>query len=114
MPIIAMLLLAAHVSGTVIDHSGAVLSGVSIIAHGETSECRTTTTDEAGRFNIDALEVIVSLDVEGQYIQPLTKLLPSEGPTGDLRIEVQYRIPPIHQSIVITASDLEPQIETHN
>jgi hypothetical protein len=113
MPIIAMLLLATHISGVVVDHNGAVLRGMTIIGHTEHDQ-RQTSTDESGRFALEVPEVIVSLNVEGQYIEALEKILSSEDQTDNLRIEVEYRIPAIHQSVVITASALQPQVETHS
>jgi hypothetical protein len=56
----------------------------------------------------------VSLRIEGQYIKPQQRAFPADTVVADLRIKVDYRIPPIHQSIVITASALEPQVETHS
>src|SRR5262249_31804881 len=113
MPIITMLLLAVQISGVVVDHDGAVLRGVTIIAHSENDQ-RQTSTDEAGRFALEVSGEIVSLNVVGQYIEPLEKILSSEAKGDTPQIEMEYRIPPIHQSMVITASALQPQVETHS
>jgi hypothetical protein len=75
---------------------------------------RRTTTDEAGRFMLEIPTEDVSLRIKGQYIKPQQRAFPADTVVADLRIKVDYRIPPIHQSIVITASALEPQVETHS
>src|SRR5438093_10650402 len=102
-PILAMLFLSVHISGVVVDHEGDVLKGVSVIARSENAESRTT-TDETGRFSLDSPGENLSLSFDGPYIQPFQKTLSSGDRTDNLRIEVDYSIPPIHQSIVITAA----------
>jgi hypothetical protein len=105
---------ASHtITGVVVDHKNAVLSRVSVVATGTSGE-RRTTTDEAGRFSIEVPNEPVTLRVEGDYIEPQERKVDASNGTTDTRIEVEYRIPPIHQSIVITSSALEPQVETRS
>src|SRR5262249_8076960 len=56
----------------------------------------------------------LTLRIEGQYIKAKESTIRSSDPTDNLHILVEFLIPPIHQSIVITASALEPQMETHS
>ncbi len=104
--------LERKVSGVIVDPKDAVLNGITVIAQGASGERRTTTT-EAGRFSVDVPNEDISLLIEGQYIKPQDVNLPRNGPCDALRIEVEYSIPPVHQSIVITASALDPQVETY-
>src|SRR5437773_8357090 len=104
--------LERKVSGMIVDPKDAVLNGITVIAQGASGERRTTTT-EAGRFSVDVPNEDISLLIEGQYIKPQDVNLPRNGPCDALRIEVEYSIPPVHQSIVITASALDPQVETY-
>ncbi len=105
--------LVRKISGTLVDHKDQVLAGVTVIVSGPSGEARTT-SDEAGRFVLDVPNEDVSVRVEGPYIKAQQQALPMNRSAENLRIEVDYLIPPIHQSIVITASGLEPQVETHS
>jgi len=102
-----------RVSGVIVDHKDQVLTGLAVKAQTTDDELQTT-TDAAGQFNLNVPMGDVSLRIEGLYIRPLQQSLPRGALSENLRIEVDYQIPPIHQSIVITASGLEPQVETHS
>jgi TonB dependent receptor/Carboxypeptidase regulatory-like domain/TonB-dependent Receptor Plug Domain len=101
------------ISGTVVDDKGQVLTGVAVVASGVNGE-RRTTTNATGQFTLETPYQDVSLRIEGAYIKPLEQVLSADTVSENLRIQVEYRIPPIHQSLVITASALEPQVETHS
>src|SRR5262245_48148756 len=101
------------ISGVIVGDKNEVLPGLLVIARGASGE-RRTTTNETGQFTIEVSNEDVSLRIEGQYIKPLEQALPISGDPENLRISVDYLIPPIHQSIVITASSLEPHVETHS
>src|SRR5262245_26933716 len=101
------------VSGTVVDDKGQVLTGMVVIASGVNVESRTT-TNGTGQFTLETPNHDVSLRIEAPYIQPLVPSLTISSTSENLRIQVEYRIPPIHQSLAITASALEPQVETHS
>jgi hypothetical protein len=110
--ILVLLFLLGHVSGVVVDQKDAVLSGITVTGRSETGE-RRTVTDETGRFSLDIPGENVVLSIEGPFIEPLQETLPA-GNSDNVRIQAAYRIPPVHQDIVITASSLEPQVETHS
>ncbi len=107
---------ARRISGIIVDPKRGVLAGVTVTVHAASGEKREkqATTDAAGRFSLDVPAEDVSLRVEGQYIESHVESIPLSASAEDLRIVVDYRIPPIHQSVVITASALEPQVETHS
>src|SRR5437762_6694294 len=110
--ILVLLFLLGHVSGVVVDQKDAVLSGITVTGRSETGE-RRTVTDETGRFSLDIPGENVVLSIEGPFIEPLQETLPA-GNSDNVRIQAAYRIPPVHQDIVVTASPLEPQVETHS
>ena len=95
------------------DDIGQVLPGMVVIVSGVNGESRTT-TNGTGQFTLETPNQDVSLRIEGPYIKPLVQSLTIASASENLRIQVEYRIPPIHQSLVITASALEPQVETHS
>src|SRR5215813_13372315 len=101
------------ISGAVVDDKGQVLPGMVVNASGVNGEWRTT-TNSTGQFTLDTPNQDVSLRIEGPYIKPLVQSLTIASASENLRIQVEYRIPPIHQSLVIAASALEPQVETHS
>jgi TonB-dependent Receptor Plug Domain/Carboxypeptidase regulatory-like domain len=100
-----------RISGTLVDDKGQVLTGISVIASGG-SGAWGTTTDGVGQFTLNVPNEDVSVCVEGPFIKPQGYTLPVGRSSENLRFQVEYRIPPIHQSLVITASALEPQVET--
>ena len=104
--------LERKVSGVIVDRKDAVLNGITVIARGASGE-RRTTTNEAGQFSVAVPDESISLRIEGQYIKPQDINLPLKALWDALRIEVEYSIPPVHQSIVIRASALDPQVETY-
>jgi hypothetical protein len=101
------------ISGVIVGPKNEVLPGVAVVVRSGEGE-RTFTTDERGLFSGDLPNQEVRLHVEGQYIKPQDRIIGSGDPSTNLRIEIEYLIPPIHQSLVITASALEPQLETRN
>jgi TonB-dependent receptor-like protein/carboxypeptidase family protein len=109
--ILVLWFLLGHVSGVVVDQNEAVLSGITVTAHSETAE-RRTVTDEAGRFSLDIPGETLVVSIEGPFIQPLQETLPA-GNLDNIRIQAAYRIPPVHQDIVVTASPLETQVQTY-
>ena len=106
---IGFLVLSLH-TGVVVDHKDRVLSGVTVIARSTSGESRTT-TDDVGQFSIDIPDEEIILRVEGQYIKTQEQIVTN---SENLRIKVDYEIPPVQQSVVITASALEPQVETQS
>src|SRR5437773_2980564 len=101
------------VSGVIVGPKNEVLTGATVIARAAGAEQRIT-TDDRGQFRIEVPPGEVTLHIEGQYIKPQDRIIPTEAATTNLRIEIEYLIPPIHQGLVITASALEPQAETHS
>jgi hypothetical protein len=67
--------------------------------------------NEYGQFVIEVPSGNISLSVQGQFIKPYQCELPTAVSSEDLKIEIEYLIPPIHHSIVITASALNVGIE---
>jgi TonB-dependent receptor-like protein/carboxypeptidase family protein len=100
------------VSGVVVTSKDEAVYGVSVIAASSRGEQRTVTDDE-GRFQLDVPAEDVTLRFEGQNIRPEERTIRSNDATV-LRVEIEFQIPPVHQSIVIVASALEPGVETHS
>ena len=98
------------ISGVIVDDKDQVLSGITIIARGASAEQRTT-SDETGRFALSVPDDDISLRIEGPYIKTQEQTVAVSNTTENIRIEAEYRIPSVHQKLVITTSALEPQVE---
>ena len=110
---LALLLPGAQrtVTGEILTRKGEVVSGVSILARTETGRVVETASDRDGRFRLTVPEGPVTLAVAGKNIIPQERVLGGNDAVENLRIEVEFRIPPVHETLVIVASALEPGIE---
>jgi hypothetical protein len=90
-----------RISGVVVGPKGEVLNGATIVIRGGSNEA-STFSDGLGQFSMVAPLTEVTLHIEGQYIKPKDRILKEGEPSSNLRIEIEYLIPPIHQSLVIT------------
>src|SRR2546426_401865 len=97
------------ISGVVVTSKDEAVYGVTVIASSNTGEERTM-TDNDGRFQLDVPNQEVTLRFEGQNIHPQERTIGLNEATV-LRVEIEFLIPPIHQSIVIVASALRPGAE---
>ena len=100
------------ISGVVVTSKDEAVYGVTVIASSNIGEQRTV-TDNDGRFQLDVPSQEVTLRFEGQNIRPQERTIGLNEATV-LRVEIEFLIPPIHQSMVIVASALEPSVETHS
>src|SRR3989454_619950 len=100
------------ISGVVVTSKDEAVYGVTVIAGSNFGEQRTV-TDNDGRFQLDVPNKEVTLRFEGKNIRPQERTI-GLNEASVLRVEIEFLIPPIHQSIVIVASALEPGVETHS
>ena len=101
------------ISGVVVTHKNEAVGGVMVIAKAGSAEARTE-TNEDGQFHLEMPLGAVLLRVEGKYIAPLQKTLDAGEPANDLELTIDFVIPPMHQSLVIVASSIQPDIERRN
>jgi hypothetical protein len=107
---------ARKISGVTITQKNEAVRGVTIIAITGAGEQRTISNDD-GEFSFDSANRAgdeVRLRIEGPNIRPQERVLRPEATDANLEIQVDFLIPPIHQSIVITASGLEPRVDIRN
>jgi outer membrane receptor protein involved in Fe transport len=72
----------------------------------------TAVTDGEGRFSLAIPNEPLTLKVSGKQISNNETLL--DATTNQVRIEVSYTVPPIHDGMVISATQLDPTIERRN
>jgi hypothetical protein len=101
------------ISGTVVTDRKQVVSGVSVTATWNVGSAEAK-TDRNGAFHLVAPRVPLTITVVGNYLQfkplPLEMNETSEG----LELLVNYFIAPVQQSLVISATALNPTIDQRN
>lgn len=100
-------------SGVIITARNEVVSGATVTVRAASGEQQTVSGPD-GRFRLSIPNEPLTLTIEGKYIKPQQRRLNPGEPTENLKFEIEYIVPPIHDSIVIEASALDPGIERRN
>lgn len=100
-------------SGVVLTSRGELAPGVSILVGAAGGELRTA-SDAEGGFRLPVPEGALTLRLTGRHVAPVTKEIAAGGATEGLRLVVEYVVPPVHESMVIVDSSLEPGAERRN
>ena len=100
-------------TGTVLDDKGQVVAGVTVLIESSAGLAQTK-TDKQGRFSIQAGAGKLTLRVNGQYIVSEELVVAAASPRTDLALHIRYQVPPLHETLVITASALNPTIDQRN
>ena len=98
------------ITGTVLDEKNQTVQGAEVIAHSTSGEMKTQ-TDSEGRFSLPDLAGPITLRVSGKYITSEEKTLDSSSPRQNPELHIHYAIGRVHDSIVITATALDPAID---
>ncbi len=101
------------ISGVLVTSNDAVIPGLDIVARYSSGEQQTTTASD-GTFRFEVADEAVTLHVGGKHIRPVQLEIPAGQPAENLELRIEYVIAPVHQSIVITASALDPGIDRRN
>ncbi len=100
-------------SGTIVTGKNEVVAGAFVIVRAGSEEMRTI-SDSEGNFKLEAPEGALVLQVNGRNIVAVEIKIGAGGPAENLRIVIEYTVPQIHESLVITASQLDPAIDRRN
>jgi outer membrane receptor protein involved in Fe transport len=100
-------------SGVITTGRNEAVAGVTITVRSSTGEL-TATSDSEGNFKLNVPAEALVLKITGKNIVPLERKIDARELTDQLRIEVRHNIPPIHDSLVISASQLDPVIDRRN
>src|SRR5215475_8573967 len=100
-------------SGTITTGRNEVIAGASIIVRSSAGEL-TATSDNEGNFKLNVPAEALVVKITGKNIITLERDIDVRELTEQLRFEVRYSIPPVHDSLVITASHLDPMIDRRN
>lgn len=101
------------ISGTVVTKTNEVVSGVTITL-GTSAGDKIAVSDSEGRFKLEVPRESVRLRVTGKNITAQELTLGVNDPSENLRVEISYVIPKIHDGLVISASQLDPAIDRRN
>ena len=97
------------ISGVIVTQKNEAVEGVflTIISSSKQEQVKSASD---GTFRVEMPDEPVTLKIGGKYIAPREIQLGLEDRTEDLKIAAEFVIPPIHESLVITATVLEPSI----
>ncbi|MCI0622354.1 MAG: TonB-dependent receptor [Acidobacteria bacterium] len=101
------------VSGEIVTVRNERVQGVRVSMRSDAGE-QMVESDADGWFRLSVADEPLSLQISGKYIVSQERALASSTSAENLRIEVEFFIPPIHESLVITAAGLDPNIERRN
>jgi outer membrane receptor protein involved in Fe transport len=102
------------VSGVIFSTQNELVAGVSVTARTASGEQTTTTSDAEGNFRLSVPAGIVRLRFFGRGIALFSKTLGADERADDLQIRVSFIIPPVHESVVIVSSVVDPSVERRN
>ena len=100
-------------SGALVTGKNEAVAGATVTARSSSGE-RTAKSDAEGNFTVTVPREAVTLIVTGKNLVTVEKTIAPDAPSVNLRIEVEYVIPKIHDGLVISASQLDPTIDRRN
>ncbi len=100
-------------SGVVITVRQEVVPGVTVQVQTPGGDLQTT-SDAQGRFRLVVPTGDLAVKFFGQGIVLVSRTLAADTPTEDLRVQVEYLVAPVHESVVIVADALDPAVERRN
>jgi outer membrane receptor protein involved in Fe transport len=100
-------------SGSILTQQNELLPGVNVVARSDAGEVRTT-SDAEGRFRLAVPHGSLTVRFEGKNVTPIELSIGASDPSEDLRVRVELLIPPIHESVVIQGTALDPTIDRRN
>jgi hypothetical protein len=100
-------------SGVILTGRNEVVVGALITVRDSTGELNMT-SDGDGNFSLTVPAERIIVRITGKNIVPLERAIDAREQTERLRFEISYSIPPVHDSLVITASQLDPALDRRN
>ena len=99
--------------GVVVTDKNEPVAGATVVA--EYNSCRKEmVTDSNGTFRLVVPSEAVTLNVVGKYLVFEGKRLDASESAADLRLQVSYTLPSVHEGTVISSSVLNPAIGQRN
>lgn len=101
------------ISGVIVSQQNELVPGVTIIARSRSGEKRTTSNQD-GNFRLVVPNESVTLSFEAKNVTPSERIINPGEAAENLQIKIEFVIPPVHESIVIVSSVVDPSIERRN
>jgi outer membrane receptor protein involved in Fe transport len=100
-------------SGTIVTSRNEVVAGATITARTSVGEL-TATSDARGGFVLTVPREPLILKITGKNIVERERTVEANEQTDNLRIEIEYLIPKVHDGLIISATQLDPAIDRRN
>lgn len=100
-------------SGVVVSSRNEAVPGVTVTSKSAAGE-RTVETDAEGRFSLAVPVETLSVVVTGKNLAMFERLIKPAEAGENLRLEVDFVIPRVHESLIISASQLDPALDRRN
>ena len=100
-------------SGTLVTSRNEVVAGATITARTSLGE-RVATSDGAGNFTLSVPREDILVVITGKNIAANERVVHAAEAAENLKFEIDYVLPKIHESLVISAAQLEPAIDRRN
>jgi outer membrane receptor protein involved in Fe transport len=101
-------------SGVVVTSRDELATGVHISVNAPDGTVASAVSDAEGRFRLVVPEGALTLRLTGENVRPVTRQVAAGEPVEGLKLLIEYVVPPIHESIVIVDSSLDPGVERRN
>jgi outer membrane receptor protein involved in Fe transport len=101
------------VSGMVVNDHNEVVPGVKVVVEFASGRIETQ-TDANGTFRVHVPREALKLRVLGKYILNGDLAIGASDPSDNLRLQIRYSIPTVHEQLVISATALNPRIDERN
>src|SRR5215510_5980841 len=100
-------------SGTVMTGRNEVVAGATITVRSSAGEL-TATSDSEGNFKLAVPAEALIVKITGKNLVALERKIDASEQSEHLSFEVRYSIPPVHDSVVIADTALDPTIDQRN
>jgi hypothetical protein len=100
-------------SGVALSQQNELVPDVTIVIRFGSADTRIV-TDSEGRFSINVPNEALNVRFEGKNLNAIERTFDLGETTENLQIKVSYVVPPIHESVVIAATTLDPTIDRRN
>jgi outer membrane receptor protein involved in Fe transport len=100
-------------SGVITTARNEVIAGAKITVRSSAGEL-TATSDNEGNFKLTVPAETLVVKITGKNIVALERKIDAGAQSEHLRFEISYNIPPVHDSVVIADTALDPTIDQRN
>ncbi len=100
-------------TGIIVTPKNELVAGATITVRSSAGQL-TATSDDEGNFKLTVPAEALIVQISGKNIVSLERKIDAREILEPVRFEISYRIPLIHDSLVITASQLDPMIDRRN